>query len=868
MKNNFLKKALSVIMTAAFVVSAIPVTATVSQAADETIVLSTALANYDFDDFSASGDTALTDGDRTITLEAVGSGTKPSLVNDEKRGQVLKLNGSTYSNRAFAKLPSNPFARQDVSNGLTLNFWTSTNQPVSGTSYGNSCLIDFEVAPATTGRAGTYAFNQQMVYWNTTDQNTKFTDFSIGNLGLTNGSGWKMVTMVVTTTGISFYCNGQKISHTITSGAEVYEQMIQDLAGSSGLCDPADTNVRIGASLAPYWNCANALIDDISFYGKALNDNEVATLYDETMMGNSGETNTDGQDPSEETNTDAQDPSEEASTNGQKITFDKKYNVMDCGMFEKNYGREKITTKIVVPQNGRVNIIVGNYESANETYTHIILRKDNAYEPWVDMFPDIATEKVESSYITLIPGEYEINIYEVGANNDTYLKVEYQKEGDYVGEVENNDSFDMANEISVNKAYRCDYSKEGDEDYFKFELDKPGKLKVRIDTKNFISTTELYYEEKNGNVKLVNSSQWDDSSKVMRHNIERLPAGTYFLKIRPFRDRDTNECSFFVDYQSEEEGYEKEWNNYSSNANECFKDIWYIGNLSNDKDKDLFEFNLEKSMSLNLEFKVPRQIENGLFSVKIYDSDLKTVYYEVENTANPYICSEEIPLKAGKYYVYVSTGNGRNSYSSTSEYMLSTYDYSFSIHAVETLPFKDVMKNVWYYDSVCYVYWNEIMTGMNQTMFEPNSPLARAQFATIVYRMENSPQVSYNAKFPDVSNGIWYTNPILWASNTGIVTGYEHNGCFGPADKINREQMAVMMYRYAKYKGYNVNKKTNLNRFADASAVNDFAQEAMEWAVGMEIITGKDSGTKLDPQGNASRAECAAIIMRFNKLYK
>ena len=232
--------------------------------AEETVV-STALANYDFAEFSASDDSTLTDGSRTITLESVGTGVKPSLVNDDRRGQVLKLNGSTYANRAFALLPSNPFAGQDVTNGLTLNFWTSTNQPVSGTSYGNSCLIDFEVAPATTGRAGTYAFNQQMVYWNTTDQNTKFTDFSIGNLGLTNGSGWKMVTMVVTTTGISFYCNGQKISHTITSGAEDYEQMIQDLAGSSGLCDPADTNVRIGASLATYCKCANALIDDISF---------------------------------------------------------------------------------------------------------------------------------------------------------------------------------------------------------------------------------------------------------------------------------------------------------------------------------------------------------------------------------------------------------------------------------------------------------------------------------------------------------------------------------------------------------------------------------------------------------------------------
>ncbi len=91
---------------------------------------------------------------------------------------------------------------------------------------------------------------------------------------------------------------------------------------------------------------------------------------------------------------------------------------------------------------------------------------------------------------------------------------------------------------------------------------------------------------------------------------------------------------------------------------------------------------------------------------------------------------------------------------------------------------------------------------------------------------------------------------------------------FGPSDKINREQMAVMMYRYADYKGYDTGNKTDFDKFSDADSVNAYAEEAMKWAVGNGIITGKDNGTKLDPQGNATRAECATIIMRFMEKFE
>ena len=182
-------------------------------------------------------------------------------------------------------------------------------------------------------------------------------------------------------------------------------------------------------------------------------------------------------------------------------------------------------------------------------------------------------------------------------------------------------------------------------------------------------------------------------------------------------------------------------------------------------------------------------------------------------------------------------------------------------------PYSDVSRDAWYYNSVKYVYEKGLMTGLNPFTFGSGDPLARAQFAIILHRMNGTPAVDYTARFRDVGEGIWYTDAILWAADTDVVTGYS-NGNFGPGDNINREQMAVMMYRYAAYKGYDTSVKADFGQYQDAGRVSDFAQEAMQWAVGEQIITGKYNETQLDPQGNASRAECATIMMRFMERYE
>ncbi|MBO5372875.1 MAG: family 43 glycosylhydrolase [Lachnospiraceae bacterium] len=281
-RKSLWKAGTAMLLAAAMLVTSVPVSATAAEV-DDTSAATAALAEYDFADFAVSEADAnvLTDGTRQLTLESAGSGVKPTLVEDTERGQVLSLTQQNYANRGYALLPENPFAGKSIDNGLTVNFWTKT----VGNPAGANCLLDFEVAPATSGRAGTYAMNQSMIYWNTTDQNGNYADMNIGNMNLAAANGWVMYTMVLEKDGISFYRNGYGISHSITGSNMDYTRMLNDIAGTADFATPEQTKVRLGASMATYWNCAGALMDDVAFYGKALAADEVADIFHDSYLG-------------------------------------------------------------------------------------------------------------------------------------------------------------------------------------------------------------------------------------------------------------------------------------------------------------------------------------------------------------------------------------------------------------------------------------------------------------------------------------------------------------------------------------------------------------------------------------------------------
>lgn len=176
------------------------------------------------------------------------------------------------------------------------------------------------------------------------------------------------------------------------------------------------------------------------------------------------------------------------------------------------------------------------------------------------------------------------------------------------------------------------------------------------------------------------------------------------------------------------------------------------------------------------------------------------------------------------------------------------------------MPFTDVSSNEWYYDAVKYVYDNGMMNGIDSTTFSPNNTTTRGMIVTILHRLEGEPSAAA-AGFTDVASGQWYTDAIAWAAANDIVNGYSETE-FGPNDTITREQMAAILYRYASFKGYDVTATASLSDYTDAALISGYATAAMQWANAEGLITGV-TNTTLNPQGNATRAEVATILMRF-----
>ena len=176
--------------------------------------------------------------------------------------------------------------------------------------------------------------------------------------------------------------------------------------------------------------------------------------------------------------------------------------------------------------------------------------------------------------------------------------------------------------------------------------------------------------------------------------------------------------------------------------------------------------------------------------------------------------------------------------------------------------FKDVSEDVWYYNSVKYCYENGIIMGTTDTTFSPNTNVTRGNLVTILWRMEGSPKVSGNISFPDVKTSDYYYEAVKWAEKTGVVHGYD-TGKFGPNNYISREQLATILNNYAKYKKKDTSKKADLSTFTDNKKISSYAKEGVAWAVGNKVMSGKNEGTRVDPQGKATRAEAAAMIQNY-----
>ena len=177
--------------------------------------------------------------------------------------------------------------------------------------------------------------------------------------------------------------------------------------------------------------------------------------------------------------------------------------------------------------------------------------------------------------------------------------------------------------------------------------------------------------------------------------------------------------------------------------------------------------------------------------------------------------------------------------------------------------FTDVSETAWYKNSVDYAVEHGLMNGTGSNTFEPESTMTRAMLVTVLWRYANAPKPGANP-FTDVPNGKWYTDAVAWAAENGVVNGVG-DGKFEPDGSVTREQMATILYRYAQKVGIDTSKHTELSAFPDASRVSAYAREPMQWIVAEGVIGGsRENGQDwLNPQGNATRAEVATILMRF-----
>ncbi len=221
--------------------------------------------------------------------------------------------------------------------------------------------------------------------------------------------------------------------------------------------------------------------------------------------------------------------------------------------------------------------------------------------------------------------------------------------------------------------------------------------------------------------------------------------------------------------------------------------------------------------------------------------------------------------KDGREVTYTNNGNG------TYSFTMPSGDITVKAQFIEiptvlpenppAFPFIDVGENDWHYQAVDYVYRNQLFAGTSEEHFEPKTPMSRAMLVTVLWRLEGQANIDINQVFSDVPAGEYYARAVDWANRQEIVKGYGDSR-FGPLDNITREQMAVILYKFAEFKGYDTSAAADLGIFHDSSSVSSWARDAVKWAVASQILTGKGNGI-LDPSGNASRAEAASILMRL-----
>lgn len=360
-----------------------------------------------------------------------------------------------------------------------------------------------------------------------------------------------------------------------------------------------------------------------------------------------------------------------------KIELNQYYNISDL-IADWGYLLE-----LNIPEAGRIKIRIEDCNVDKIDTSHYLIPDDGATSSYYDPREwDVVTDdSLDSGWISVQKGMYYPRFYHKSGydqtiNREAKFIVEYQRQGEFYGEVEPNDSYDDATFIQNNILYEGNYSKYNDIDIYKFHMDNPGRVEISIrDKSQYIPYYWLYEEDEYGNIYEI---------KNLNRSRIRLGVGNYYIKADPWRNK--NQATYTLEtnvvYESAD-SYEQEPNNVKSMANDKQTNIWYTGNLNTKDDIDYYKFTVDKSGKIKLELKIPRQVE-GMVVATLYDSNLNKLD-SLQSTSNPYITTKEKKYPEGTYYVRVENADDR-SFEFLSDYAICLSQEKYKYVKQITLP--------------------------------------------------------------------------------------------------------------------------------------------------------------------------------------
>lgn len=361
------------------------------------------------------------------------------------------------------------------------------------------------------------------------------------------------------------------------------------------------------------------------------------------------------------------------------IAYNTCYNFSDM---TKYYGYDAgYRLDVNFPKDGRAKILV------EDCYTEEMDKGFNIEGLWSHVwnyaYSSVGIDSIDSGWVTVKPGRYVfvINGY---PNAEAKVTVQYEDSSTYYGEKEDNDTFDTANLLENNVIYEANGSKDGDYDYYKFEMEQAGLADIKVSNFGCV----LYSEDEHGNVSQIRMV--NEYGEAIKDEMRvRLAAGSYFLRLTPSVSSDEGrEYTVCVNKQYESaEDFEQESNNVKSLANEKQTNHWYTGNLNTLKDVDYYKFTISEDSFWALEFKIPRESEYRKYKVSLYDNNLDTPIAQASTTSDPYLKLKECLCKAGTYFVRVESGLEReNGFSFFNDYSLNLNQRPYKYVTAITLP--------------------------------------------------------------------------------------------------------------------------------------------------------------------------------------